>query len=137
MSRGARRRAPLAVVLSILVFTSGCFVVRSEAPPPPPHVRLLSETAPVQVTRKYQKWFGAWGLFPLSPADDPQYIIENEKLVEARITQEDSFSDIVAGFIFTVFFAGMILPQSVIVEGNRAPSGPDTALAQPMEPQQP
>ncbi|MBX3025224.1 hypothetical protein KF840_09965 [bacterium] len=125
-----------ATALSALTFCSGCFAVRSEAPPPPPHVRLLSESAPVQVSRKYQKWYGAWGLFPLSPADEPKYIIENEKLVEARILQQDSFEDLVAGFIYTVIFAGVILPQSIIVEGNRAPAPAASGAPETLRPPQ-
>jgi hypothetical protein len=113
------RRSCSALLLAALFACSGCFVMRCDAPPPPPGVRLLSETAPVEFSRKYQKWYAAWGLFPLTPADDPKYIIANEKLVEARILQQDSTEDLFAGFIFTYMFVGVILPQSVIVEGNR------------------
>ncbi|MDX2169259.1 MAG: hypothetical protein SF182_19470 [Deltaproteobacteria bacterium] len=122
MSRA--RRSAGAVLLAALTTCSGCFVMRCDAPPPPPHVRLLSEDAPVEFSRKYQKWYAAWGLFPLTPADDPKYIIEHERLVEARILQQDSTEDLFAGFIFTYMFVGVILPQSVIVEGNRAPHPP-------------
>lgn len=125
-----RARAALASGLAALVALPGCFVVHADAPPPPPHVRLLPEDAPAEVRRKYQKWYAAWGLFPLSPADDPAYIIQSEKLVEARILQQDSIEDLIAGFIFTVIFSGAILPQSIIVEGNRSVTVPDSALAQ-------
>ena len=119
MSRAGQRLT--AAATAALLLCSGCFVMRCDAPPPPPGVRLLSEHAPVEFSRKYQKWYAAWGLFPLTPADDPKYIIENERLVEARILQQDSTEDFFAGFIFTYMFVGVILPQSVIVEGNRAP----------------
>jgi hypothetical protein len=127
MSR--RRRALAAAALLALWGNSGCFVMRCDAPPPPPGVRLLSETAPVEFSRKYQKWYAAWGLFPLTPADDPKYIIASEKLVEARILQQDSTEDLLAGFIFTYMFVGVILPQSVIVEGNRAETAPPAGAA--------
>lgn len=117
------RRARAAAALLALWGNAGCFVMRCDAPPPP-GVRLLSETAPVEFSRKYQKWYAAWGLFPLTPADDPKYIIANEKLVEARILQQDSTEDLLAGFIFTYMFVGVILPQSVIVEGNRTATAP-------------
>lgn len=137
MSLRCRARAALAAGLAALVAAPGCFVVRADAPPPPPHVRLLAADAPVEVSRKYQKWYAAWGLFPLSPADEPAYIIESEKLVEARILQQDSLEDIVAGFIFTVVFSGAILPQSIIIEGNRTLTVPDSALAQHATPAAP
>ncbi len=127
MSRAGHRLT--AAALSALLSCSGCFVMRCDAPPPPPGVRLLSEHAPVEFSRKYQKWYAAWGLFPLTPADDPKYIIENERLVEARILQQDSTEDFFAGFIFTYMFVGVILPQSVIVEGNRAPQVAEAGVA--------
>lgn len=123
------RRALAAAALLALWGNAGCFVMHCDAPPPPPGVRLLSETAPVEFSRKYQKWYAAWGLFPLTPADDPKYIIANEKLVEARILQQDSEEDLFAGFIFTYMFVGVILPQSVIVEGNRTATAPQTGVA--------
>ncbi len=121
MSAGFRLRA-IAAAIAAPLFVSGCFVMRCDAPPPPPGVRLLSEHAPVEFSRRYQKWYAAWGLFPLTPSDDPKYIIENEKLVEARILQQDSTEDLFAGFIFTYMFVGVSLPHSVVVAGHRTPT---------------
>ena len=98
----------------------GCFGVDVSAPYGP-DVRILSRDEPVEVSRRYQKWFAIWGIFPLSGAD-PRQIIAEEQLVSARVYTEDSVEDIISGLIYVFFFpAGIILPQTVVVEGNRVP----------------
>ena len=48
--------------------------------------------------------------------------------VESLLDREHSAEDFLAGFIFTVIFSGVILPQSIVVEGNRAPTTAPIAI---------
>ena len=102
--------------------SSACFHVRAEAPPLPEHVRLLPADAPVEVSRKYQTFYYAWGLFPMTRSDQAMYIIEQERLVEARVIQGGLLEGIVAGFFGAMALSGFILPQNLTVEGNRTPT---------------
>lgn len=110
-------------ILATLLMTAatvGCFVVEVNAPYGP-DVRVLPRDVPVEVTRRYQKWFAIWGIFPLSD-NNPREIIARERLVEARVYTEDSVEDVISGFVYFVLFpAGIIVPQTVVVEGNRVP----------------
>jgi hypothetical protein len=99
----------------------GCFTIRFEAPYGP-DVKVLPPGVPVEVTRKYQKWYAVWGILPLSETSDPRDIILREKLVEVRIATENALEDTTSNaFIFILFQLGFIIPQTVRVEGNRAP----------------
>ncbi|MBX3026350.1 hypothetical protein KF840_15690 [bacterium] len=121
--RGSRVIA--ALLIAVLACTStACFHVRAEAPPFPEHVRLLPPDAPVEVSRKYQTFYYAWGLFPMTQSDQAKYIIEQERLVEARIVQGGLLEGIIAGFFGAVVIGGFVLPQNITVEGNRTPTLP-------------
>jgi hypothetical protein len=135
MIRAARtRRAVTALLLAALgTSSSGCFYIHGQAPPLPKHVRLLPPDAPVEVTRKYQTFYYAWGLFPMSRSDRPQYIIEQEQLVEARIIQGGLTEGIIAGFFGAIFINGFVLPQNITIEGNRTPTMA-TAIVQASDP---
>lgn len=110
------------LVIAVLTFCmTGCFQVAIEAPYGP-DVKVLPRDVPVEITRRYQKWYAIWGIFPLDPSSNPADIIEREKLVEARVYTEDAIEDVISGFFYTILFpAGIVLPQTIVVEGNRAP----------------
>jgi hypothetical protein len=122
----SRRHRVLAGLLAAVLGTSasGCFHIRAAAPPLPAHVRLLPPDAPVEVSRKYQTFYYAWGLFPMNQADQVMYIIEQEHLVEARVVQGGQWQGILAGFIGAIAISGFVLPQNIAVEGNRTPTLP-------------
>jgi hypothetical protein len=118
--RWSRSRA--LALLAVAAVASGCFTVHAEAPYLPHDVRLLPQGEPVEVTRRYQKWYAIWGIFPMA-GPDPAEVIHDEGLVEARVYTEDAIEDVVSGFFYTLMFpAGIILPQTIVVEGNRRPS---------------
>jgi hypothetical protein len=94
-------------------------------------VRLLPPDAPVEVTRKYQTFYYAWGLFPMTQSDQARYIIEQEHLVEARVTQGGLLEGIIAGFFGATVIGGFILPQNLTIEGNRTPTLPAAADTAP------
>lgn len=124
------RRSLAAALAGLLACTStACFHVPIAAPPFPEHVRLLPADAPVQVSRKYQTFYYAWGLFPMSRSDQAMYIIEQERLVEARVVQGGLLEGIIAGFFGAIVLGGFVLPQNLTVEGNRTPTLPVTAEA--------
>ena len=115
------RAGRTSVCLALLTFVPGCFIVQGRVPHGA-NVNLLPAGVPVEFTYRYQKWYAAWGIFPLSSGDTPAEIIAREKLVEARVLTEDSFEDFFSGIIFTFLFpTGIVLSQTVVVEGNREP----------------
>jgi len=127
----------LAVLLAGLMActSTACFHIRAEAPPLPEHVRLLPADAPAEVSREYQTFYYAWGLFPMSPADQPAYVIEREHLVEARVVQGGLLEGILAGFLGVIVIGGFVLPQNITVEGNRTATLPPAPPATDSAPQ--
>lgn len=125
--RRAHRLVAAALAALVAGTSSACFHVKAEAPPFPEHVRLLPADAPVEVRREYQTFYYAWGLFPMNTADQVKYIIEQERLVEARVTQGGLLEGIVAGFLGAVVIGGFVLPQNITIEGNRQPTLPTPA----------
>ena len=126
--RSPASRAVAALLIGVLACTStACFHVPVAAPPFPENVRLLPADAPVEVVRKYQTYYFAWGLFPMTQSDQAQYIIEQERLVEARVTQGGLLEGIFAGFFGAMSISGFIMPQNITVEGNRHPTLPPLA----------
>jgi hypothetical protein len=109
------------LILSLLSL-SACFSVPINAPTGQ-DVQILPAGTPVEVTERYQKWYALWGIFPLTPSDKVAAIIEREKLVEVRVYTEDSIEDAISGFFYVLLFpAGIIVPQTIVVEGNRSKS---------------
>lgn len=73
------------LIYLLLAFSlTACFRVPMEAPYGP-DVKILARDEPVEVTRRYQKWYAIWGIFPLDPSSNPADIVAREHLVEARI----------------------------------------------------
>ena len=108
-----------ALGLVAVSLVSGCFAVEAHAPYGP-DVTLLPRGVPVEVTRRYQKWYAIWGIFPLS-SREPKDVIAEEQLVEVRVYTEDSVEDAISGLFYGFFYpTGIIIPQTVVVEGNRA-----------------
>ena len=111
------------LLISLALLAPGCFGVDVRAPYGP-DVMILPPDAPVEVSVRYQRWYALWGIFPLNETDNPRDIVAREKLVEVRVATEDAVDDMASGFFFTFVFPnalGIILPQTVIVQGNRAP----------------
>ncbi|HEY8038052.1 MAG TPA: hypothetical protein VIF37_20960 [Methylobacter sp.] len=109
------------LTLFLIVSLSACFQVNMEAPYGP-DVKVLPKDVPVEVTRRYQKWYAIWGIFELGPTSNPADIIAREKLVEARVYTEDSVEDVISGIFYVLLFPiGILLPQTIVVEGNRLP----------------
>jgi hypothetical protein len=122
-------RAIVATLLVVSLGVSGCFRIQVAAPPLPAKVRVLPADAPAEVSIKYQTFYYAWGLFPMSVSDQVEYIIENEHLVEARVIQGGQTQGIIAGLIGTLAISGFALPQNLTIEGNRTPTLPASAPA--------
>jgi hypothetical protein len=116
----SRRFWPLLIVcLSVSLLTAGCFTIPTYAPYGR-SVKLLPPDKPAEVRREYRTWFILGGLFPLDntmPAD----IIAKEKLTEARVIVQDTVEDAGIAAALTFILPILILPQTVVIEGNRAP----------------
>ena len=116
------------ITLTLILSLTACFRVPINAPYGP-DVKILPRNVPVEVTRRYQKWYAIWGIFALDPSSNPADIIAREKLVEARVYTEDALEDAISGFFYVILFpAGIILPQTIVVEGNRAPRETDQPI---------
>jgi len=114
-----RIRPVLVACLSLLLLTAGCFTIPTYAPYGQ-SVRLLPPDKPAQIRREYRTWFILGGLFPLDNTM-PAEIIAQEKLTEARVIVQDTVEDAGIAAALTIILPILILPQTVVVEGNRAP----------------
>lgn len=117
----SRRCWPLLIVcLSMSLLTEGCFTIPTYAPYGR-SVRILAPGEPAQVRREYRTWFILGGLFPLDNTM-PAEIIAQEKLTEARVIVLDTVPDAGIAAALTFILPILILPQTVVIEGNRAPA---------------
>ena len=81
-------------------------------------VRLMSGGERAAVSRPYRAWFALWGLVRLS-GKEPADVIRDEGLCAARVRVEDNVPDAFIGAIYTVIEPIGIVPQTIVVEGNR------------------
>jgi hypothetical protein len=109
----------LIAMLPLLLLLAGCAHVEVVAPPGSP-VFLASSSEPVQVKRQWRTWYLAWGLTPLDNTM-PAEIIQRERLDEVRVTVEDNISDTILSGLYTVYMPIALVPQTVVMEGNRTP----------------
>lgn len=59
------------IVLALLTLSlTACFSVPLDAPYGK-DVKLLPAETPVEATKRYQKWYAVWGIFPLTMSDYP------------------------------------------------------------------
>ena len=116
----SRRHWPFLIVcLSVSLLTAGCFTIPTYAPYGR-SVKILPPDEPAQVRREYRTWFILGGLFPLDNTM-PAEIIAREKLTEARVIVQDTVEDAGIAAALTFILPILILPQTVVIEGNRAP----------------
>jgi hypothetical protein len=110
---------PILVALLLLSLLTGCFTVPTYAPYGEP-IRIMAPDEPAQVRRVYRTWFMFGGLVPLDNTM-PAEIIAREKLTSVRVIVEDNIQDAGSAVLATILLPLFILPQTVIVEGNREP----------------
>ena len=116
-----RRRPAVAAAFGLLCFATACTHV-TVASPWDRHVRLMSRDEPTQVRRQYRAWYAIWGVVRVS-GKDPADVIRDEGLCEVRVRVEDNVPDAFIGVMYTIIEPIGIIPQSIIVEGNRAKVG--------------
>ncbi len=115
--RKARALAP-----AILLVLAGCFHVELVAP----HgmdVVLLPGGAPVEVEREWRTWFVVWGYSPLDNTM-PEEVIRREGLTEVRVITEDNVPDALHAILYTILLPIGLVPQTLILQGNRKPPDP-------------
>lgn len=123
MSPHRFRRALHGLLIACMaLLTPGCFTTHTYAPYGE-HIRLLAPDEPAEVRRVYRTWFMLGGLIAL---DDtmPAEIIAREKLTEVRVIVLDTVQDAGVAIITTILLPLFILPQTIVIEGNRAPRPP-------------
>lgn len=107
------------IIILLTLSLTACFTVPIDAPYGK-HIKILPPDAPVEVTKRYQRWYALWGIFPLTMSDTPAEVIAREDLSEVRVYTEDSIDDAISGFFYVIVFPmGMLVPQTVVIEGNR------------------
>lgn len=109
------------ITVLLMLSLSGCFTAPLEAAYGQ-DVKILPADTPVEFTKRYQKWYAIWGIFPLTMSDYPAEVIAREDLSEVRIYTEDSLEDALAGFVYVMLIPAGISPQSIVIEGNRRKS---------------
>jgi len=114
-----RHRLFVIACLSLSLLTEGCFTIPTYAPYGQ-SVKILPPDQPAQVRREYRTWFILGGLFPLDNTM-PAEIIAQEKLTEARVIVQDTVEDAGIAAALTLILPILILPQTVVIEGNRTP----------------
>lgn len=103
--------------LLALALFAGCTHVQVAAPYGQ-RVRLMSASEKASVRRQYHAWFVLWGAVRLS-GKDPVDVIRDETLCEARVRVEDNIPDAGLGFVYNFVQPIGLVPQTIIVEGNR------------------
>ncbi|HTO08683.1 MAG TPA: hypothetical protein VMR86_16670 [Myxococcota bacterium] len=81
-------------------------------------VRLMRADEPAEVRRQYRAWFAIWGAVRVS-GKDPADVIRDESLCAARVRVEDNVPDAFIGVMYTLIEPIGIIPQSIIVSGQR------------------
>ncbi|NOR80225.1 MAG: hypothetical protein GQ529_05235 [Methyloprofundus sp.] len=116
------------LLVFLMLSLTACFSVPLDAPYGQ-DVKLLPAGAPVEVTKRYQKWYAIWGIFPLTMSDYPAEVIAREGLSEVRVYTEDTIEDAFSGFFYVMLMPTGILPQTIVIEGNRRGSeGPKQSV---------
>ena len=106
-----------AALLAALALTTACSHV-TVAAPYARDTRLLRRDEAASVRRQYRAWFAIWGLVRLS-GKDPGDVIRDEGLCEVRVRVEDNVPDAGIGVLYTLVEPIGIIPQTIVVEGNR------------------
>jgi len=110
-------RFALAAVAALALLGTACSHV-TVAAPYGREVRLLSFDDAAEVRRQYRAWFAIWGLVRLS-GKDPADVMRDEGLCQARVRVEDNVPDAFIGVLYTLVEPVGIVPQTIVVEGNR------------------
>jgi hypothetical protein len=109
------------VLAALLLLATACSHVTA-ASPHGRDVRLLRTDERAEVRRQYRAWFALWGMVRLS-GKDPADVIRDEGLCQARVRVEDNIPDAMIGLIYTAAEPIGIIPQTIVVEGNRGSCG--------------
>jgi hypothetical protein len=84
-------------------------------------VYLVSSQDTAQVERRWRTWFLAWGLTPLDNTMPAEYI-QREQFTEVRVIVEDNVPDALHSILYNVIMPFGLVPQTVVLHGNRAPA---------------
>jgi hypothetical protein len=97
----------------------GCCHVEVAAPYGP-DVYLATADETTQVRRQWRTWYLLGGVTPL---DDtmPAEVIQREGLTEVRVIVQDNLLDAAHAFVYNVLVTIALVPQTIVVEGNRPP----------------
>ena len=117
------------IILTVLAFAViGCAHV-SVVAPPGQTVYLASSVDKTQVQRRWHSWYLTWGLTPFNNAMPAEYI-QREQLTEVRIIVEDNIPDALNAILYNVVMPFGLVPQTIIMQGNRPPSHVTSPAAQ-------
>jgi len=114
-----RHRFPFIQLILCLALLPGCFRTNLDAPPGR-EVRILSKEEPAEFRKEYKNWYLFYGMIPVWTTQ-PEEIIREEDLVEARAQTMDTVADAVIT-LTSALLPVLVFPQHVIVEGNREPT---------------
>jgi hypothetical protein len=117
-------------VIMIAVLTIGSFGCAhvSVVAPYGQEVYLVSSEEKLPVERRWRTWYLVWGLSPLDNTMPVEYI-QREQLNEVRVVVEDNIPDALHAILYNVAISVGLIPQTIIVEGNRLPSKVTSSVA--------
>ena len=107
-------------LLVALLALTGCFNVDVVAPHGT-EVYLVSTNVSTQVRRQWRTWYGIYGAVPVTDTL-PDQIIQREGLTDVRIIVQDNIPDGGIGFFYTILVPIGLVPQTIVIEGNRPPA---------------
>jgi hypothetical protein len=109
------------IMLAVLVVGAlGCAHVAVVAPYGQ-EVYLVSSEEKLPIERRWRTWYLVWGLTPLDNTMPSEYI-QREQLNDVRVVVEDNIPDAFHALLYNVAIAIGLIPQTVVVEGNRLPT---------------
>jgi hypothetical protein len=110
----------LPVIAALLVMTcTGCFTVKVTAPPGQ-EVYLVAPEKPFQSQRQWRAWYGIYGLTPMDNTM-PVDVMKRENFSEVQVVVKDTIPDALISIFYNVVAPIGIVPQTIVIEGNRPP----------------
>jgi hypothetical protein len=116
------------ILAGLALVATGCAHVDVVAPHGPA-VYLVSSVEPMPVERRWRTWFLAWGLTPIDNTMPAEYI-QREQLTEVRVIVEDNIPDAFHSILYNVIMPFGLVPQTVVLQGNRSPATASRPAAQ-------
>lgn len=113
------KRLPVIAAMLGLICT-GCVNVKVVAPPGQ-DVYLVAPEKPFESQRQWRTWYVLYGMMPVDNTM-PTDIMQRERYTEVQVVVKDTVLDAFIAIFYNVFAPIGLVPQTVVIQGNRAPA---------------